>query len=161
MPQATIKQQDNKKNNTKKMEIVKPSVDDAIVGGLKLEGSDDDNLIARYSIADFMDLDARLPLIDGKVRVRENTNGTRFVGAIVNNTWHNIYLSKTLQGETKGKEDLALKVGDAVSLTKHAVQLRFNPEADSNEEACYYLLVAAGSIGNVATKDNFETAFAD
>lgn len=121
----------------------------ALIKGLTLDQNDDSNIIATYNIGEFLDLGVRIPLVDGKAKVRANSNGTLFLGFILNGQWHNAYLSSTLKEGKKGREKM--EAGSIISKSKHAVQLRFDEETGT----AYYLLVAAGAGSGVATLDSF------
>lgn len=139
---------------TKTVTVTRPaSAEDALVmtGGLQLDGQQDSNVIETYDIATFMSLGVKIPLIDGKVKLRANSNGTLFLGFILNDKWHNAYLSNTLQGKTVGKESMKLEEGDSISKSKHAVQLVFDEVAGTTG----FRLVAASAGSNIATLDAF------
>jgi hypothetical protein len=171
-------------NGAKTTKVTRPtkpaSVEEAHVRGLSLDNSTDDNLIQQYSIDEFIELGAAVPnkfRVKGKPVISANSNGTLYFGFILNAQWFNAYLSNALQGkDSKGNPDPkldAFKVskGEQISKSRHAIQLRFNPDAtpDKDEDGndivdndgnpvinpCYYLLVRNGGGSAVLTSDDF------
>lgn len=142
----------------KKTVVKRPqSAEDAMgaTRGMVAEGNSDENLIASYDLKEFVELGAIVPekfKVGGKVAFREYTNGDgevkHMVSFIINGKWEHVSPSRGLQ-------EAGITTGEPLSVSKHAIQLRFNPEATGDEAPCYYLITKKGGASAPITLDDF------